>query len=30
VTNTALGASLTYTNATTNAMQRFFRIRVVE
>jgi hypothetical protein len=30
VTNTALGATLTHTNATTNAMQRFFRIRGVE
>jgi hypothetical protein len=30
VTNTAPGNSLTYTNATTNALQRFFRIRVVE
>ena len=29
-TNTVLGASLSYTNATTNAVQQFFKIRVVE
>jgi hypothetical protein len=29
VTNTAGGASLSYTNGTTNGVQRFFRIRTV-
>jgi hypothetical protein len=29
VTNTAAGASLSYTNATTNGVQRFFRVRTV-
>ena len=29
-TNTAIGNSLSYTNATTNGMQRFFRIRTVD
>jgi hypothetical protein len=29
VTNTALGSSLTYTNSTTNAPQKFFRVRLV-
>jgi hypothetical protein len=29
-TNTAVGASLSYTNATTNALQRYFRLRQVE
>src|SRR6185503_3885619 len=29
LTNTAVGTSLTYTNATTNGVQRFFRVRSV-
>jgi regulation of enolase protein 1 (concanavalin A-like superfamily) len=30
VTNTAVGATLNYTNATTNGPQRFFKVRTVE